>query len=96
MSEWSELIAGAIGGGLVLAVQAMTNRFTYRRDSNKIFEWLIAESAKPKNFESRSTRAIAKAVSLEPSRVAEVCYRDVRIDPALGGREDLWKLSGRG
>ena len=96
MSEWSELLAGAIGGGLVLVVQAVTSRFTYRRDSNKIFEWLVAESAKPKSFESRSTRAIAKAVSLEPSRVAQVCYKDVRIDPALGDREDLWKLSGRG
>ncbi|KJK14856.1 hypothetical protein [Pseudomonas sp. 2(2015)] len=95
MSEWSEVVAGAIGGGLVLAIQAFVSRYTGQRDADKIFGWLTEEAAKPGNFESRTTRAIAKAVSMDPARVVHICYNDVRIDPVIGERDDLWRLSGK-
>lgn len=94
MSDWSEVASGAVGGGLVIAVQTLKSAYTSRRDRNKIFRWLEAESKQPGKFEYRSTRAIAKAVSLTPDRVLLLCHTDVRIHAALGDRDDLWNLSG--
>lgn len=95
MSDWSEVVAGAFGGGLVLIVQAVAGKCTSYRDGEKIVDWLKSESEKPGSFDSRSTRAISKAVSMTPERVTNVCFNDVRIDPVLGERDDLWTLSGK-
>ncbi|MCK8669402.1 hypothetical protein M1M11_31450 [Pseudomonas azerbaijanoccidens] len=94
MSDWSEVVAGAIGGGLAWGLQILTSGYLDRRHRNKIFNWLQAESAKPGSFEFRSTKAISKAVSLPPERVYYLCHTDIRIHPALGDRDDLWNLSG--
>lgn len=94
MSEWSELVAGVAGGGLVLAVQTLKGRYDDYRDKSKIFNWLEAEFKKPDTYKHRSTRAISKALSLTPERVYFLCHTDVRISSALGDRDDLWNLSG--
>ncbi|WP_223466178.1 hypothetical protein [Pseudomonas sp. GL-RE-26] len=94
MSEWSELVSGAIGGGLVLAIQKGKQLWDDRRDKAKIFDWLQAESKKPGAFDHRSTRAIAKAVSLPPDRVAYLCHYHPKVFASLGPKEDLWNLGG--
>ena len=94
MSDWSEVIAGAVGGCIAWSLQALSSGYSNRRDRNKIFKWLETESAQPENFQFRSTKAISKAVSLPPERVHYLCHTDIRIHPALGERDDLWNLSG--
>ncbi|WP_159815558.1 hypothetical protein [Pseudomonas sp. 18058] len=94
MSDWSEVIAGAIGGGLAWGLQTLSSEYLARRDRNKIFSWLESESSKPESLKYRSTKAISKAVNLPPERIYYLCHTDGRIHPALGDRDDLWSLSG--
>lgn len=94
MSEWSEVVAGVAGGALVLVCESLKSKFVDHRDRNKIFEWLDSEFKKTGKYEHRTTRAISKAVSLTPDRVYYLCHTDVRINPALGEKDDLWNLSG--
>jgi hypothetical protein len=95
MSDWSEVVAGAIGGGMVLLFESVKSAYLDRRDSDQIFKWLVSEFEKPGKYEHRSTRAISRAVSLTPERVYQLCHNDIRITPALGDRDDLWNLSGK-
>ena len=94
MSEWSEVVAGVAGGALVLVYESLKSKFVDRRDRNKIFGWLDSEFKKPGKYEHRSTRAISKAVNLTPDRVYYLCHTDIRINAALGERDDLWNLTG--
>lgn len=94
MSEWSELVSGLVGGGLVMAVQATWRKFADRRDRGKVFSWLQSEFQKADTFKHRTTAAISKALNLTPERVYFLCHTDLRISPALGDREGLWNLSG--
>lgn len=92
MSDWSELLSGAIGGGLVLAIQHGKQVWCNRRDSENIYQWLVNESKKPSARSRRSTRAIARGVNLTPERVAALCHEHSLILPNVHGRDDLWSL----
>lgn len=93
MSEWSELVSGVVGGGLVLAIQHGKQVWDDRRDSKNIYLWLVDESKKPSARTRRSTRAIARAVNLTPDRVAMLCHEHNFIFPNVHGRDDLWSLN---
>lgn len=77
-----------------MIVQSLRAGYVDRRDQNKIFKWLESEYQKPGKFEHRSTRAISKAVNLTPERAYYLCHTDVRVNAALGERDDLWNLKG--
>ncbi|EJM20212.1 hypothetical protein PMI21_01115 [Pseudomonas sp. GM18] len=94
MSDWSEVVAGAIGGGLVIAVQMGKHKWDNVRDSKRIYSWLSIEFERTDKYEKRSTRAIAKAVNLTPERVATLCHHHPRIKHVLGTEEELWSLDG--
>lgn len=93
MSDWSELISGAVGAGLVLAFQQGKQTWYDRKDSAKIYEWLIDESKRPGARSRRTTRAIARAVNITPERAAMLCHQHPRIYTTAHGREDIWSLS---
>jgi hypothetical protein len=92
MSEWSELVSGVVGGGLVLVVQKASQVYSDYRDSKSIYDWLVSESKKPGAKTRRTTRAIAGALNLTPDRVVELCHHDKRIHTAVLGREDTWSI----
>ena len=93
MSDWSEVVAGAVGAGLVIAVQVGMQGLKNRRDSKRIYVWLCDESKKPNAKSRRTTRAIAQALSLTPERAAELCHNHPKIHTTVHGREDVWSLS---
>lgn len=94
MGEWSELASGVAGGGLVIAVQMVVQKWNDARDSRKIYGWLQGEFSKSDQYKHRTTRAIAKEVNLTPERVATLCHNHQHIKHALGPEEDLWSLDG--
>ncbi|WP_133249021.1 hypothetical protein [Pseudomonas sp. B1(2018)] len=94
MSDWSEVVAGAIGGGLVIAVQMAKQKWDNVRDSKRIYSWLVSEFERIDDYRCRSTRAISKAVNLTPERVATLCHNHPRIKHVLGTEEELWSLDG--
>jgi len=94
MSDWSEVVAGAVGGGLVIAVQWVKHSWENNRDSKRIHSWLSDEFQRTDKYEKRSTRAIAKAVNLTPERVATLCHKHPHIKHVLGTDEELWSLDG--
>ena len=94
MSDWSEVVAGAVGGGLVIAVQMGKHKWDNVRDSKRIYSWLSIEFERTDKYEKRSTRAIAKAVNLTPERVATLCHNHPHIKHVLGTEEELWSLDG--
>ncbi|MNL48531.1 hypothetical protein D3C87_1713970 [compost metagenome] len=94
MSDWSEVVAGAIGGGLVIAVQMGKQKLDNFRDSKRIHSWLVSEFERIDDYKYRSTRAIAKAVNLTPERVATLCHNHPRIKHVLGTDDELWNLDG--
>ncbi|MFJ2527874.1 hypothetical protein [Pseudomonas helmanticensis] len=94
MSDWSEVVAGAIGGGLVIAVQMAKHKWDSAKDSKRIYNWLVSEFQRTDKYEHRSTRAIAKSVNLTPDRVATLCHHHSQIKHVLGTEEELWSLDG--
>lgn len=94
MGEWSELASGVAGGGLVIAVQMVKQKWADVRDSKRIYNWLVKEFATSSKYKHRTTRAIAKEVNLTPERVATLCHCHRHIKHALGPEEDLWSLDG--
>ncbi len=94
MGEWSELASGVAGGGLVIAVQMGKQRWDDLRDSKEIHKWLVSEFSKSDKYKHRSTRAIAKAVNMTPSRVDALCHMHKHIKHVLNTDEDLWSLDG--
>jgi hypothetical protein len=93
MSEWSELVSGAVGAGLVLVFQQGKQFFDDKRDSAKIYQWLLDESKKPGARSRRTTRAIARAVNITPERATILCHQHPLIFTNAHGREDVWSLS---
>ncbi len=94
MSDWSELASGIAGGGLVIAVQMLKQKWDNVRDSKKIYSWLVSEFERTDKYEHRSTRAIAKAANLTPERVAALCHNHPRIKHVLETEDELWSLDG--
>lgn len=92
MSDWSELISGAIGGGLVLVYQQGKQAWDDRRDSASIYNWLVEESKRPGARTRRTTRAIARAINITPERTATLCHQHPKIFTTASGREDIWSL----
>lgn len=94
MSDWSELASGVAGGGLVIVVQMLKQKWDSVRDSKKTYNWLVSEFQRTDKYEHRSTRAIAKSVNLTPDRVATLCHHHSKIKHVLGTDEELWSLDG--
>ncbi|MDZ4261682.1 MAG: hypothetical protein U1B30_05050 [Pseudomonadota bacterium] len=94
MSDWSELASGVAGGGLVIVVQMLIQKWGSVRDSKSIYSWLVSEFERTDDYKHRSTRAIAKAVNLTPERVATLCHNHPRIKYVLGTEEEFWSLDG--
>lgn len=92
MSEWSELVSGVIGAGLVLVVQKCSHVWVARRDSSRIYNWLVEEAKKPGAKSRRTTRAIARGVNMTPARTADLCHEHPKIYTTAHGREDIWSL----
>jgi len=93
MSDWSELVSGAVGAGLVLVFQQGKQTWDDRRDSAKIYKWLVEEAKKPGARSRRTTRAIARAVNVTPERTAELCHQHPLIFTSAHGRDDIWSLT---
>jgi hypothetical protein len=93
MSDWSEVVSGAVGAGLVLVFQQGKQAWDDRRDSARIYQWLVDEAKKPGAKRRRTTRAIARAVNFTPERAAMLCHWHPRIYTSAHGPEDIWSLS---
>jgi len=93
MSDWSEVVSGAVGAGLVLVFQQGKQAWDDRNDSAKIYQWLVAEAKKPGARSRRTTRAIARAVNVTPERTATLCHQHPLIFTNAHGRNDIWSLT---
>lgn len=92
--QWETLFAGLIGGVAALMIQYFFTTYGERRDSSKIYEWMLAEESSNPKFDYRTTRAISKATNIPPERVELLCHKHAKISHCLGDRSDLWNLTG--
>lgn len=66
-----------------------------KRDQDKVYTWLMDEFRKKKQYEFRSTKAIASGTHLSEDRVREVAITDSRIHKSTGSNNDLWTVKNK-
>jgi len=88
---------GAIAGLTVWLVQYVHDKVTQKIESNRIYEWLQANtSSEPDEGDQfKSTRAIASWNNLTENRVRNICSIDERIFLSTGPKEDMWGIHER-
>jgi uncharacterized iron-regulated membrane protein len=95
MGVLSELVAGAGGGLILLAVQSGWSLWRKKRDGALIYEWMVQEAAKPGADKFHSTRDIASYVNMTQERVYSLCSAHPKILLATGKAEDMWSITDR-
>lgn len=93
---WSDIISTSFGGaaaGLTLyGVQNWHSRYRDRRDSKRIYEWMVEQAGPRHGWRFRSTRTIASHTNLTEDRVRYICSNHEKIALSTGKEEDLWTI----
>ncbi|WP_287029999.1 hypothetical protein [Pseudomonas sp. UBA6310] len=97
---WNDIISTSLGGaaggavaGLVLyGVQCAHVALRDRRDSKRIYKWMLLQRGPEHKWSYRSTRTIASYTNLTEDRVRYLCSHHPRITLSTGREEDMWSL----
>lgn len=83
---------GALAGIVLWLFTYLRERWADRRDKNRVYQWLCANTSDEEGRRFRTTRAVASYTNLTQDRVRFVCSLDERIVLSTGEKEDVWGL----
>lgn len=96
------IIVGTAGGGaaglIILFFQYVKIKCVEFCDKERVYDWLLKNTADEDNKRFKTTRSIASWNNLTEDRVRYICSIDERIYLSTGEKEDVWgvyEVSGR-
>lgn len=92
------VIVGTAGGGaaglIILFVQYVKIKCVERCHKERVYEWLLKNTADEDKKRFKTTRSIASWNNLTEDRVRYICSIDERIYLSTGEKEDVWGVYG--
>jgi hypothetical protein len=85
---------GAFAGIVLWLFDYLRERRLERHDMDRVYTWLLTNTANEEGRRYRTTRTIASYTNLTQDRVRFVCSYDERIVLSTGPNEDVWGLIG--
>ena len=87
---------GAIAAIMIAIIQGIRSWISFKRDSKKVYNFLIEDVKDKEDYRFRSTRSIASFTNLTIDRVRYVCSKHEKIHMSTGVEQDMWSTLTRG